>query len=63
MSSEIEKMSENLSNFSKSWSIISQRQGHQVGEGGKRKMLFSGVMEKKGVQEEKGKERIYFSIF
>lgn len=62
MSSEIEKMSENLSNFSKSWSIISQRQGHQVGEGGKENALLRGYGKERGAGG-KGKERIYFSIF
>ena len=42
MSSEIEKMSENLSNFNRGWSIIYQRQVHQVGEGGKENALLKG---------------------
>ena len=71
MSSEIEKMSENLNNFSKSWSIIYFTRGKDTKwEKVVRKMVFSGVKERKGVQEGKergaggkGKERIYFSIF
>ena len=54
MSSEIEKMSENLNNFSKSWSIIYFTRGKDTKwEKVVRKMVFSGVKERKGVQEEK----------
>ena len=59
MSSEIEKMSENLNNFSKSWSIIYFTRGKDTKwEKVVRKMVFSGVKERKGVQEEKERKEV-----
>ena len=57
MSSEIEKMSENLNNFSKSWSIIYQRQGQHVGKGGEENALL-GVKEGKQVWEKRERKEV-----